>query len=79
MIYFSIQYRNPTAYRGGRGPVETTTEDDNLLSRRERHLEDAEKSWLRKFKLVLRPFEVMMGIMFFILAFLVFISLLMTK
>ncbi|XP_005110319.1 probable lysosomal cobalamin transporter [Aplysia californica] len=74
------RYRNPSKFsRRTRERDQTTAEEDSLLSRRERHLVAAEKSWLRKCRIVFRPFEIILGIIFFLVAMLVFISLLLTN
>lgn len=54
-------------------------EEDHLMARRERHLIALEKSWCHKCWILLRPFEIIVGIVFFLLALLIFISLLLTK
>ncbi|CAL1530463.1 unnamed protein product [Lymnaea stagnalis] len=60
--------------------VDTTlAEEERLMSRRERHLVASEKSWCRKCMILLRPFEIIMGVVFFLMALLVFISLLLTN
>ncbi|KAK7100447.1 probable lysosomal cobalamin transporter [Littorina saxatilis] len=54
-------------------------EEERQLVRRERHLEAEEKSWLRKCLVVLRPLEILFGILSLLLGVLIFISLLMTN
>jgi LMBR1 domain-containing protein 1 len=54
-------------------------DDEEVMSRRERHLEAAEKSCLNKCFIVCRPFQVIFGIVFILIAALIFISLLLTK
>lgn len=55
-------------------------EDQELtMSRREHHLEVAERSWLRKCSVLLRPFQITIGIVCFLMALLIFLSLLLTK
>ncbi|CAG5116660.1 unnamed protein product [Candidula unifasciata] len=54
-------------------------EEDHLLARRERHLIASENSWFHKCFFLLRPFEIVLGVVFFLLALLVFISLLLTN
>ncbi|XP_013083911.2 probable lysosomal cobalamin transporter [Biomphalaria glabrata] len=58
---------------------ENLSEQERLMSRRQRHLQLSEKSWLRKCMLLLRPFEIIFGIIFFLLALLLFVSLLLTN
>jgi LMBR1 domain-containing protein 1 len=59
--------------------VEVLDEEERLLEREEKHLEVKEKSILRKCLLVLRPFEVVFGAVFFLVTLLIFVSLLLTK
>lgn len=54
-------------------------EEERLLQREERHLEVKERSVLQKCLLVLRLFEVVFGVLFFLVTLLVFVSLLLTK
>ena len=54
-------------------------EEERQLVRQERHLEAKEKSWCQKALVLLRPFEIVLGIVFFLIGLLVFISLLLTK
>ncbi|RUS69725.1 hypothetical protein EGW08_022511 [Elysia chlorotica] len=53
--------------------------EESLITRQERHLQVAEKSWLRKCLVLLRPFEIIIGIVCFVMALLVFLSLLLTN
>ena len=53
--------------------------EESLITRQDRHLQAAEKSWLRKCLILLRPFEIIIGIVCFVMALLVFLSLLLTK
>lgn len=62
-----------------RDQVESMDEEERLLQREERHLEAKEKSVLQKCLLVLRPFEVVFGVLFFLVTLLVFVSLLLTN
>lgn len=58
---------------------ENLAEEERLIGKRARLLENSEKSWLRKCLLLLRPFEIIFGVVFFLMAVLVFVSLLLTK
>jgi LMBR1 domain-containing protein 1 len=76
----SNRYRNPgsrTSRAARRN--EDLVEQGHLLARRERHLSASEKSWLRKCSVLLRPFEIVLGVVFFLLALLIFVSLLLTN
>ncbi|GFR80356.1 LMBR1 domain containing 1 [Elysia marginata] len=53
--------------------------EESLIARQDRHLEAAERSWLRKCMILLRPFEIIVGVVCFLMALLVFLSLLMTN
>ncbi|KAL8570663.1 hypothetical protein ACOMHN_039098 [Nucella lapillus] len=57
----------------------TLEEEERQLVRQERHLEAQESSWLQKCLVLLRPFEVVLGLLFLLLGLLVFISLLLTN
>ncbi|XP_066272446.1 probable lysosomal cobalamin transporter [Branchiostoma lanceolatum] len=50
----------------------------HLLRRRERHLLSAERSWLNKCFIVCRPFQMVFGIVFILLALIIFVSLLLS-
>ena len=54
-------------------------EQERLVARQERHLLDIEKNCLNKCSIVCRPFEVVFGVIFFLVALIIFISLLLTK
>ncbi|XP_059144900.1 probable lysosomal cobalamin transporter [Physella acuta] len=58
---------------------ENLAEEERLIGKRARLLENSEKSWLRKCFLLLRPFEIIFGVVFFLMAILVFVSLLLTN
>ncbi|XP_061181759.1 probable lysosomal cobalamin transporter [Saccostrea echinata] len=62
-----------------RDRVEILDEEERLLEREEKHLEAKEKSLLRKCLLILRPFEVVFGVAFFLVTLLIFVSLLLTN
>ncbi|GFN89415.1 lmbr1 domain containing 1 [Plakobranchus ocellatus] len=53
--------------------------EESLISRQERHLQAAERSWLNKCWVLLRPFEIVIGVVCFVVALLVFLSLLLTN
>ena len=59
--------------------IEDLEDEDRLMARREHNLERVERSCLAKCALILRPFQVVFGIIFFVMALLVFLSLLLTK
>nr|KAG5696001.1 hypothetical protein BaRGS_023380 [Batillaria attramentaria]KAG5709643.1 hypothetical protein BaRGS_001693 [Batillaria attramentaria] len=54
-------------------------EEDRLMARQERHLQEQERSWCQKCLMLLRPFEIVLGVVCFLLGLLIFISLLLTK
>ncbi|PVD23009.1 hypothetical protein C0Q70_16270 [Pomacea canaliculata] len=54
-------------------------EQERQLARQERHLAASENSWCQKCLTLLRPFEIVLGVVCFLLALLVFISLLLTN
>lgn len=54
-------------------------DEERHLVRQERHLEAKEKSWFQKCLVLLRPFEIAVGFIFFLLGLLIFISLLLTN
>lgn len=54
-------------------------QEESLINRQERHLQAAEKSWCRKCWVLLRPFEIIIGVVCFVMALLVFLSLLLTN
>lgn len=54
-------------------------ESENLLTRQQRHLDEKDKSYLHKCSFLLRPLEVATGIVLFLMALLIFISLLLTN
>nr|XP_022319135.1 probable lysosomal cobalamin transporter [Crassostrea virginica] len=54
-------------------------EEERLLEREEKHLQAKENSILQKCLMVLRPFEVVFGILFFLVTLLIFVSLLLTN
>ncbi|XP_067677707.1 probable lysosomal cobalamin transporter [Haliotis asinina] len=56
-----------------------TDEQDRLMERQLRHLEANDRSCIRKCLLVLRPFEMLFGFLFLLVALLIFISLLLTN
>ncbi|KAH9500668.1 putative lysosomal cobalamin transporter [Bulinus truncatus] len=58
---------------------ENLSEQDHLMKRRQRHLQILEKSCFRKCMTFFRPLEIIFGVVFFILALLLFISLLLTN
>ncbi|XP_064605243.1 probable lysosomal cobalamin transporter [Liolophura sinensis] len=59
--------------------VSNLEESEHLLDREDAHLEACDKSLVQKCLVVLRPFEVIIGIVFILVALLVFISLLLTN
>ncbi|XP_041357046.1 probable lysosomal cobalamin transporter [Gigantopelta aegis] len=54
-------------------------ENNHLMERQERLLQKKERSCLQKCLLVLRPFEMLFGFLFLLIALLIFISLLLTN
>ena len=52
--------------------IEELEDEDRLMARREHNLERVERSCLAKCALILRPFQVVFGIIFFAMALLVF-------
>ena len=59
--------------------VESLEAQERMMSRRSRHLVNTEQSWIAKCAVILRPFQVIFGVVFLLLAMLVFLSLLLTK
>ncbi|XP_064624509.1 probable lysosomal cobalamin transporter [Lineus longissimus] len=62
-----------------RREVDRLEEEEAVMGRRERHLVAAEKSCLNKCFILCRPFQVLFGIVFILIAALIFVSLLLTN
>ncbi|KAK3091500.1 hypothetical protein FSP39_020283 [Pinctada imbricata] len=69
---YSSRGRNP-------GRISDLEESEHLMARQEKHLADKESSCLRKCLTILRPFEVIFGVIFILVTLLIFISLLLTN
>lgn len=59
--------------------VQDLEESERLMERREQHLTSKETSCLQKCLLIFRPFEVVFGVVFFLVTLLIFVSLLLTN
>ncbi|XP_060082388.1 probable lysosomal cobalamin transporter [Ylistrum balloti] len=62
-----------------RNDLSNMEESERLMERREKHLVANETSILQRCLVVLRPFEVIFGILFFLVTLLIFVSLLLTN
>lgn len=54
-------------------------ESQHLIERQERHLNEAELSWTSKCRLLIRPFQIILGILGAVFGFLIWLSLLLTN
>lgn len=59
--------------------LEDLEEEEKVINRRISHLEAMKKSCLARCTRLFRPCQIIFGILYFLLALLVFIALLMTK
>ncbi|XP_021342280.1 probable lysosomal cobalamin transporter [Mizuhopecten yessoensis] len=62
-----------------RNDLSNLEESDRLMERKEKHLATNEGSILQRCLVVLRPFEVVFGVFFFLITLLIFVSLLLTN
>ena len=65
--------------RRNRRQIEELEEENRLIGTHEAELEQTENSVIHKCSIILRPFQVVFGILYFLIALLIFVSLLHTK
>ncbi|KAL3867711.1 hypothetical protein ACJMK2_040577 [Sinanodonta woodiana] len=73
------KYSSQSASTRDRQRISDLEESEHLIERQERHLVAKSKSCLEKCFMFLRPFEIVFGIFFILLTFLIFLSLLLTN
>ncbi len=80
-MFFPLQYRSGRRRMTSRDRrrIDELQDENRLLERRTARLVQVEQSCLAKCAVILRPFQVVFGIIFFLMALLVFLSLLLTK
>ena len=65
--------------RRDRRRLEELEERVEVMTRREQHLQATERSWLHKCAIILRPFQIVFGVVFLLVTLLIFLSLLLTR